>query len=204
MDVMGPSVYFWDTENAGAPIRSDKVAKDTIFDASWAPSSLHSAPLLAVGSADKSVSLLDMRKDGRPLVWRTRMAHDGVINEVQWSPFVPYWIASGGDDHTVKLWDIRFNGGPVSVIDAHFNHVESLAWSDSHPDVIATGSSDRNWRLWGLRESRADDMYGATGKKIGEYGRGFSGPVISGASITWHLPGFSLTNTLLSNFLFAS
>ncbi|KAK9723064.1 hypothetical protein K7432_002173 [Basidiobolus ranarum] len=183
MDVIGPLVYFWDIENTSTPIRSDKVARDTIFDASWAPPSLHSAPLLAVGSADKSVSVLDMRKDGKPMVWKAQKGHDSVINEVQWNPFVPYWIASGGDDHMVKLWDIRFNSGPVSIIDAHFNH---LAWSGSHADILATGSSDRNWRLWGIRESKEIDRNDDTGEKIGEYGRGFSGPVISVISSLHH------------------
>ncbi|MEU1166586.1 WD40 repeat domain-containing protein, partial [Streptomyces sp. NPDC005921] len=55
-------------------------------------------------------------------------------------------LASGSDDHTVRLWDVG-TGTLRSVLNGHTSEVESVAFS---PDgrTLASGSNDHTIRLW--------------------------------------------------------
>jgi WD40 repeat protein len=55
-------------------------------------------------------------------------------------------LASGSDDHTLRLWDAN-TGQCLHVLQGHTNHVRSVAFS---PDgqLLASGSNDSTVRLW--------------------------------------------------------
>jgi WD40 repeat protein len=56
------------------------------------------------------------------------------------------WLASGGSDGTVRLWEPR-DGQLRRILLGHANKITTLAWS---PDgkVLASGSDDSTVRLW--------------------------------------------------------
>jgi WD40 repeat protein len=37
-------------------------------------------------------------------VWKVADAHDDVIRDVAWSPLMPHWLASAGDDGCVQVF----------------------------------------------------------------------------------------------------
>ena len=55
-------------------------------------------------------------------------------------------LASGSDDHTVRLWDVT-SGQCLKILQGHTNGVWSVAFS---PDgqTLASGSDDHTVRLW--------------------------------------------------------
>lgn len=139
--------------------------------------------LLAIGSTNKSISIVDTRlcehsvrssknpqnsdksdkrgsmiysdsansiKSGRGIVWNADDAHDGSVQCVKFNPFIPYLLASSGNDGIVKVWDIRYFKNPTARIDGHYGSVNSIAWSTSHVEQLATASLDHRWRLWQL------------------------------------------------------
>jgi WD40 repeat protein len=55
-------------------------------------------------------------------------------------------LASGSDDHTIKLWQVS-SGECVSTLEGHQNWVMSVAFS---PDgkQLASGSDDHTIKLW--------------------------------------------------------
>jgi WD40 repeat protein len=56
-------------------------------------------------------------------------------------------LASGSEDHTVRLWDLRHTGQCLKTLAGHTTWVRSVAFS---PDggLLASGSFDQTVRLW--------------------------------------------------------
>jgi len=71
--------------------------------------------------------------------------HTGAVNSVAWSPDRRY-IASGSDDHTVRIWDV-VEAKPVSVLRGHRLTVNSVEWG---PDGrhLASASDDETVKIW--------------------------------------------------------
>ncbi|KAJ3086309.1 hypothetical protein HK102_013306 [Quaeritorhiza haematococci] len=156
----GKRIYLWDLEAAKA-FADEGIASDVLTKVVWSPHPVHGS-LIAASSVDRRIYVIDTRVIAKAqanpssttnrngVVWRVDDAHAGGVNTVQFNPFVPYWLASGGEDGSVKIWDLRFLKYPAARIDGHFGSVTSLAWSNTHADILCTGSADRSWRAWHL------------------------------------------------------
>lgn len=46
--------------------------------------------------------MMDQKNSG--IVGSFLNAHDDVIRDIQWNPFVPHWLASAGEDSVVNVW----------------------------------------------------------------------------------------------------
>ncbi|OMH84734.1 Histone acetyltransferase type B subunit 2 [Zancudomyces culisetae] len=174
LSCLSGTVNVWDINRNSKAIRIEKMAGQPIFTAEWSPHNPYSQILS--GSTDGGISILDLRKKGRGIFWK--MQNDGqglAINDISWSPFVPYWIASGGDGGVVNIWDIRFTGGNkmgagvdvAAVIGKNQINgtVTKVCWSKSHLDLINTGSSDRHYRLHNIR---IDETMGYTSRVVAD------------------------------------
>ncbi|KAJ3306585.1 hypothetical protein HDV03_004714 [Kappamyces sp. JEL0829] len=83
-------------------------------------------------------------------VWSVHDAHAGSVTDVAFNTFIPYWLASAGEDGVVKMWDIRYMKGCAARIDAHYGAVTSLSWSNTHCEILSTASIDRTVRVWNI------------------------------------------------------
>jgi small GTP-binding protein len=73
--------------------------------------------------------------------------HTGTISRMAWSPD-GRTLASGSNDHTIRLWDIETASvTPSRVLAGHSGWVYHVAWS---PDgrILASSSGDKTIRLW--------------------------------------------------------
>lgn len=78
--------------------------------------------------------------------------HAGPVNSVSFSPNGKI-IATGSDDHTVRLWDVTTRRQIGAPLTGHTNRVSSVAFS---PDgkTLATSSNDHTVRLWNVATHR--------------------------------------------------
>jgi WD40 repeat protein len=90
--------------------------------------------MLAAGFESGQVCLLDSRITGREgrsgIFWSVDGGHSGLVSAVQFNPFIPYWLATSGQDGYARIWDIRFLKVPAACIDAHFDTVSSVICID--------------------------------------------------------------------------
>ncbi|KAJ2722309.1 hypothetical protein GGI07_003391 [Coemansia sp. Benny D115] len=170
LSCLGGVINVWDAASSAHALRAEKVSAQPLARACWSP--LAPANLIAAAGADGTVSVLDLRRRGKTVAWRTATPEaagygawlhggsgapgSGAVNDVAWSPFVPYWLATAGEDGCVSLWDLRYSaadGSPAALLQHPTSHgsMRSLAWSATHADLLATGSSDKAWWLHALR-----------------------------------------------------
>ena len=90
-----------------------------------------------------------LRKDmnNPPIVLEN--AHTSDVNCISWNNFCEFMIASGGDDGSFKVWDIRYiNNGPISNIQWHKGPITALSWDPFEDSQIAVSSEDNNLSIW--------------------------------------------------------
>ncbi|KAI9202537.1 uncharacterized protein BJ171DRAFT_627408 [Polychytrium aggregatum] len=152
----GKIAFIWDMEQNTVTAR-ETFAKDHLLSVDWSPHPFGQS-LIAAGSVDRSVSLLDQRQMGlggvkSSVVWSVARAHNGVVSCTQFNPFVPYWLATAGDDAVVRLWDIRYSKYPAGKLEGSYSAIDSMCWSNTHCDVVSVGCRDGAWRAWSFTAS---------------------------------------------------
>lgn len=113
-------ILLWRTEisaedksvELGLVSRNKVPSASAVYSIDWSPSGM-----VAIGSANNSICLLQVERDGDGetegegrevlrLVREITEAHHGDVNCVRFSPTRPALLASGGDDETVKVWNL--------------------------------------------------------------------------------------------------
>ena len=135
------AVRLWDV-GTGKPLHQWSMPTDH-----WQDSRLTFSPngnLLAAGSIDGSVHILDVRGRG---TWAVLPGHRGNVHDVAFSPDGRLLAsADAGPDRSIRIWDVA-KKELVQVLQGHTDEVIALAFS---PDgkLLACGSTEGEVRLW--------------------------------------------------------
>lgn len=100
--------------------------------------------LLASGSFDKSVALLDCRSGG--IAGRYTIPAD--IEAMVWDPFCAYHLYCSMESGQVACFDIRMTSGSAVIFQAHDHTVSSLSFCDTVQGMLATASVDKTVKVW--------------------------------------------------------
>ena len=117
---------------------------------------------LAAGSEDCHVWLWDLSElkknktieeatpEERHTLSKSRLVgHSGAVLSISFSSD-SRWLASGGDDMNVRLWDMKENSPKSEVLTGHSGSILSVSFS---PDALwlASGSNDGSVWIWNVR-----------------------------------------------------
>jgi len=145
-------IYVWKPSQDAASWAIDKPLKGhtaSVEDVIWSPNETN---VLASCSVDKSIRIWDCRVNpDRANMLTAVNAHSSDVNVIDWNKNEPF-LASGGDDNMVKIWDLRSfdKGQPVAVFKHHSQPVTSVEWHPKDFSVLASSGADNQIALWDL------------------------------------------------------
>jgi len=115
---------------------------------SWHP---HEAWLLATGSFDKTIQLVDARSMSQTQA--CVLSSD--IESIIWDPFNPFHMYCALEDGTILCVDVRNCGGNSAQnnavkfsFQAHAQTTSALSFSCKIPGMLATASIDKTVKIW--------------------------------------------------------
>ncbi|KAI9219781.1 WD40-repeat-containing domain protein [Blastocladiella britannica] len=150
------------------------VHASSVEDLQWSPSE---ATVFASCSADGTMKIFDTRMGAKPGV-SAKLA-DCDVNVISWNALTPFLLASGHDDGSFGVWDLRelarsAKKGPgaaaaKAVPAAHFTWhkapITSIEWHSHEESMLAVAGDDHQTTIWDLSTER-DDAPGATAMEI--------------------------------------
>lgn len=93
-------------------------------------------------------------KPGKPL-WECSQpfrGHTSSVEDLQFSPTEAAVFTSCSSDGTIKVWDVRTNGGKAMLsVNAHPCDVNVITWNKKASFLLASGADDGSFRVWDLR-----------------------------------------------------
>jgi len=140
-------VQIWDVEKL-KQVRSMDGHRARVSSLSW------NGPMLSSGGRDSAIVHHDVR-EARHKVGTLR-GHTQEVCGLKWSPSGNF-LASGGNDNLLNIWDERYTSAPNQVcdqplhrLDAHQAAVKALAWCPWQKNLLASGggTADRMIRFW--------------------------------------------------------
>ncbi|KAI5645503.1 WD domain, g-beta repeat domain-containing protein [Phthorimaea operculella] len=128
----------------------------SVEDIQWSPNEKN---VLATCSVDKTIRIWDTRAAPHKACMLTaENAHQSDVNVITWNSKEPF-IASGGDDGFIHIWDLRqfTSSTPVGTFKHHTAPVTSIEWHWTEPSVLASAGEDHQVALWDLAVERDDE-----------------------------------------------
>jgi WD40 repeat protein len=159
----------WQAES-GESLRTLRGHRLPVRSVAWSPD----GKWLATGSADQAVKIWDSTSgDQRGTLGHHTGLMDLVsggagVESVAWSPNGA-WLATGSDDGSTTIWDLKNGGAEFRVLRGHTGSVLSVAWSPNGR-TLATASDDHSLRIWDIQPCKELFIL-----------RGHNGPVQSAA-----------------------
>ena len=121
----------------------------------WSACCMEGKVLLGLGDGD--VRLWDVAASAPvALAYRLR-GHTSGVCDIK-AAATGSMILSGSDDKTVRLWDLRADGGCVRTMEGHSQCVQSVDM-DGHCRTAVSGSEDSLVKLWDLGSGRCTETY---------------------------------------------
>lgn len=127
----------------------------SVEDLQWSPTE---DTVFASCSVDRNIIIWDTRMDN-PLA-ATITAHKADVNVISWNKLASCMLASGSDDGTFSIQDLRMVKDGDSVV-AHFDYhkhpITSIEWSPHEASTLAVSSSDNQLTIWDLSLERDEE-----------------------------------------------
>ena len=107
--------------------------------------------LIIAGDKTGAVKVFDVQSKA---MLRQMRSHKGAVQCTMWSSDGLHML-SGGDDKSVRCWDLGTQEEVWKEAGAHDDYVRAMCPNASMPAVWATGGYDRTVKLWDRRQSKS-------------------------------------------------
>ncbi|CAM8901955.1 unnamed protein product [Rhodiola kirilowii] len=138
----------------------------SVEDIQWSPTE---ADVFASCSVDGHIAIWDIRSGKSPAAYFK--AHDADVNVISWNRLASCMIASGSDDGTFTVRDLRRLKTEEPTV-AHFTYhkqpITSIEWSPHEASTLAVTSSDNQLTIWDLSLERDEEEEAEFRTKIEE------------------------------------
>eukprot|EP01133_Synstelium_polycarpum_P003512 gene3512-4012_t len=134
-------VDVWDTNGEVVSRTFDLEASVNAIAFSSIPSS---HLLIAVATADQKARLCDIRTG---MSTHCLAGHLESILTLAWAPFSPYHLATGSQDKTIRLWDIRRADTYMMALDQHNETTTNISTSPTRVGSGGGGGNDSGMAL---------------------------------------------------------
>jgi Prp8 binding protein len=149
---MDRSILLWNTSGECANYRLLTGHKSAVLDLQWSRDS----QVLYSASADAHVSSWNVETGERI---RRHVGHEEVINCLDVSRRGEEFLASGGDDGSISLWDPRQKAA-IDYIETDYP-ITALCLGDAGGNELFSGAVDNIIQVWDLRMKKT--VYSLTG-----------------------------------------
>uniref|UniRef100_A0A0E0BNI7 Major facilitator superfamily (MFS) profile domain-containing protein n=1 Tax=Oryza glumipatula TaxID=40148 RepID=A0A0E0BNI7_9ORYZ len=108
------------------------------------------ADIFASCSSDRTISIWDIRTGKKPCI--SVRAHNADVNVISWNRLASCMIASGCDDGSFSIRDLRLikDDSLVAHFEYHKHPITSVEWSPHEPSTLAVSSADHQLTIWDL------------------------------------------------------
>lgn len=158
-DVTGRIYYTSRTNSKWVTDRTAYQVNDaSIEDIQWSKSE---KTVFATAGVDGYVRIWDTRsKKHKPAL--SVVASQSDVNVISWCDKIDYLLASGHDDGSWSVWDLRnfqpnAQPSPVVSYDFHKSPITSIAFNPLDESIVAVSSEDNTVTLWDLAVEADDE-----------------------------------------------
>ncbi|GAV77676.1 WD40 domain-containing protein/CAF1C_H4-bd domain-containing protein [Cephalotus follicularis] len=152
-------IHLWEP-TSGATWNIDTIPfighASSVEDLQWSPTEPHA---FASCSVDKTIAIWDSRVGKSPVA--AFKAHDADVNVISWNRLASCMLASGSDDGTFSIHDLRLLKEGKDTVVAHFGYhkhpITSIEWSPVEPSTLAVSSADNQLTIWDLSVERDEE-----------------------------------------------
>lgn len=151
----------------------DNLDNPSVEDLQWSPTE---ATVLASAECGGYVRIYDIRCPGKAMISNKVHASGADVNVISWNGLVGNLLASGGDDGSFSVWDLRnfktpdpsIAPKPLARFQSHRTPITSLEWHPTDESMIAV-SDDHGTYIYDLSIEEDDPDHG--NKEAGDEGR---------------------------------
>lgn len=147
------AVVVWDIFKTRANIQAHVLQEHgrTVSRVCWHPTE---AQQLLSASLDGEVKLWDLKSNKNQSVATFKTQYDK-LRDVKFSPLSPDLFAAAYDTGSIRIWETRMPGKPLTQITAHTGLVLSLDWHPYKKELLASGGQDRAVRVWNVNDAHS-------------------------------------------------
>lgn len=125
----------------------------SVEDIQWSPTE---RDVFMSCSADQTVCVWDVRQRAKPAL-RVK-THDADVNVMSWNRLANCMVATGADDGSLRIWDLRnfseTNPQFIANFTFHRDAVTSVDWAPFDSAMLASSSADNTVCVWDLAVER--------------------------------------------------
>jgi ribosome assembly protein RRB1 len=135
--------------------------KKSVEDVQWSPTE---ASVFSSCSADGTIKIFDTRMGTKPGL--SAVVSNCDVNVMSWNRLTPFLLASGHDDGTFAVWDLRefakapnksnVQCAPAAKFKWHNAPITSIEWHSHEESMLAVSGDDNQVTLWDLSTENDD------------------------------------------------